>query len=225
MNDRDLASRLASIAADLAQLAADLAVPCPEVSAPPLAPLPAPLPTVPVVPVVQPSTNARFLACVGIVLGHEGGYVNHPDDPGGATNMGITQATLAAYRGRDVSVADVQRLALAEARAIYETRYWLPNRCDHMEPGVDLAVFDFAVNSGGAIKAIQKMLGVKVDGGVGAETLGAMAQYEASDLIVRISQTRMTYLRGLKVFETFGNGLTARVDHTRQVALAMAGSK
>lgn len=74
--------------------------------------------------------------------------MNHPRDPGGATNWGITLATLAAHRGRAVGVEGVRALSRDEARAIYRKKYWQPIRGDAIPAGIDLATMDPAVNSG-----------------------------------------------------------------------------
>ena len=107
------------------------------------------------------------------VLKFEGGYVNHPLDPGGATNLGITRATLARFRGRRVSKSDVRALTLEEAGQIYRAQYWDACHCSNLPPGLDLAVFDCAVNQGvrRARKILQRALGVKADGLIGSVTL------------------------------------------------------
>lgn len=89
-----------------------------------------------------------FAACLSETLAHEGGYVDHPKDPGGATNMGITQAALSDWRDRPVSRFEVRTLTRVEADAIYRARYWNAVRGDDLPPGLDLVAFDGAVNSG-----------------------------------------------------------------------------
>ena len=82
------------------------------------------------------------------VLKWEGGYVNHPKDPGGATNMGITQKTLQGWRGAPVTAEDMKALTHKEAEAIYKARYWAACQCEALEFPVALMVFDAAVNHG-----------------------------------------------------------------------------
>lgn len=105
------------------------------------------------------------------VLEYEGGFVNHPRDPGGATNMGITRRTLAAWRGHPVSVQDVRDLTKSEAMAIYKAHYWDAVQGDRLPRGLDYAVYDYAVNSGPgrAARDLQRCLGVTVDGIIGAQ--------------------------------------------------------
>ena len=106
----------------------------------------------------------RFETCLAHVLRHEGGYVDHPSDPGGATNMGITRKTLAHWRNvspwTDLPKLEVQKLTHGEAGLIYRALYWNACRAGDLPDGVDLAVFDFAVNSGPdrAVRTLQARL-------------------------------------------------------------------
>ncbi|TPG53290.1 hypothetical protein EAH89_17385 [Roseomonas nepalensis] len=167
------------------------------------------------------STSARFAACLPVILANEGGFADNPKDPGGATNRGITHRTLSAWRGTPVTTEDVRELTVEEASAIYQAQYWLVNRCDQMAAGVDLCVFDFAVNSGRAVKVIQEALGVKADGAVGPVTLAALAAPAPAEAIARICAARMAYLQTLDGWDDFGRSWTRRVDGVRQKALAM----
>lgn len=163
----------------------------------------------------------RFALCLAEVLPHEGGYVDHPDDPGGATNLGVTHATLAAWRGKPVTKDDVRNITKAEAAAIYRARYWNAVKGDSLPPGVDLAVFDFAVNSGPvrAAKALQAVLGVPPDGAIGAATLAALAKAPRVTTIIDLCDARMRFLRGLRTFPTFGKGWTRRVNSIEAAAI------
>jgi hypothetical protein len=175
------------------------------------------------IPAIPPPD--RFDLCVEITLAEEGAYSNHPDDPGGATQMGITQATLAAYRGRPVTVAEVKALTRKEALAIYKANYWTPIRCGDLPPGVDLCVFDFGVNAGPgrSAKMLQAAAFVTADGNVGPVTLKAVNSIPAKTMIARLADRRLTYYRGLGTFTTFGRGWTARVERVTAEALRMAG--
>ncbi len=97
--------------------------------------------------------SATFERALDLVLSFEGGFVHDPRDPGGATNLGVTQATLARACGRPVSIDEVRALTRAEAGAIYRRLYWTAIRGDALPAGLDLAVFDCAVNSGPARRA------------------------------------------------------------------------
>lgn len=180
------------------------------------------IPPVPKVTAVEPS--ARFARCVAEVLKHEGGFVHHPRDPGGATNRGITLATLADWRGREVTPADVQAMTEAEAREIYRARYWNAVQGDHLPAGVDLAVFDLAVNSGvgRAARMLQQQLGVTVDGAIGPRTLAAVGRVNASRLTGDLCRARLAFLRGLSTWDVFGKGWERRVADVQRAALEMA---
>jgi len=173
-------------------------------------------------------TDTRFDVCLSEVLRHEGGYVDHPADPGGATNMGITRKTLARWRGVspwwNLPKTAVQALDRNEAARIYRAGYWDLCRAGAMPPGVDLAVFDYAVNSGPgrAIRSLQKVLGVATDGLVGPVTLGAAARSGAAQTINALCDQRLGFLKALSHFPLFGRGWTSRVQTVRAAALAAA---
>lgn len=157
---------------------------------------------------------------------HEGGYADHPSDPGGATNHGITRATLAAWRGRAVSKAEVRALTRAEAAAIYRARYWDAVKADLLPAGIDYAVFDAAVNSGPAraAKWLQAAVRVPQDGIVGPVTLAAArtAAADAARTIGDICAIRLAFLRALSTWPVFGRGWERRVGDVKTEALAMA---
>lgn len=154
----------------------------------------------------------------------EGGYVDHPKDPGGATNKGITIRTLSAWRGRPVSKGEVKNLSSEEASAIYRAQYWDKISGDKLPAGLDYALFDFAINSGvsRAAKFIQRIVGVKQDGIIGAQTLAAIGRYETLSLINRLCDERLAWLKGLSTWSTFGRGWARRVEHVRETARSFA---
>jgi len=166
----------------------------------------------------------RFAACLPLILAHEGGYVDHPKDPGGATNLGITLDTLSAHRGRKVTKDDVKALTVAEAGAIYQKNYWHAACCDQLPPGVDYMIFDLAVNSGvgRARKYLQRAAGVADDGIIGPATLAAVKARKPLQLIDSISGLRDAFYRGLKEFPTFGRGWLRRLSEVTAKAREMA---
>src|SRR4051812_11102978 len=135
-----------------------------------------------------------FDACLTFTLAQEGGYVDDPADPGGATNMGVTLAT---YRHWDhdpaLGPAEVRAMTRQTAAAIYRTLYWNALRRDSLPAGVDLSAFDFGVNAGtrrGA-ELLQEALGFppdQVDGCVGPETLRAGLTADAATLIEGLAE-------------------------------------
>ena len=181
----------------------------------------------------DPTAMERFARCLDVVLAQEGGYADHPADPGGATNMGITRKTLARWR----EVAPwwalpkdaVRALDRDEAARIYEAEYWRAVRGDELPAGLDLALFDYAVNSGPAraAKALQAILEVAADGVIGPLTLGALRARIAAEgvaaIIVALCGGRLDFLQRLASFTMFGRGWTRRVAAIRAAALAMAG--
>lgn len=179
--------------------------------------------------------KTRFELCLDTVLRFEGGYADHPSDPGGATNMGITRKTLARWRAVSpwwaLPKSEVQSLKLPEAARIYKSGYWDRSNAGKLPPGLDLALFDFAVNSGPdrAIRTLQGQLNVVQDGQIGPVTLGAIktaiALKGAAGLIDALCDKRLGFLTRLAIFAVFGAGWTARVAAIRKAALAMAGTQ
>lgn len=166
---------------------------------------------------------SNFDLALKYVLKHEGGYVNHPKDPGGATNKGITQRTFDAYTGGGVDVRDITDKQVAD---IYKRQYWDAVKGDDLPSGVDYAVFDFAVNSGPAraAKFLQREVGVSDDGFVGMETLGAVNGKSAVSIIDGVCSKRLSWLRGLSTWSTFGKGWQRRVEEVSANAQAMVGA-
>ena len=160
---------------------------------------------------------SNFKPSLSLVLAHEGGFVNHPKDPGGATNKGVTQAVYDAYRRyHGLKVQSVRHITPAEVAEIYAKNYWRLVRGDSLPCGFDYAVFDFAVNSGvsRATKYMQKLVGVEPDGVIGVITLAAVEAYARRDeekLIAQYCANRVLFLRSLSTFPTFGKGWMRRV--------------
>ena len=139
----------------------------------------------------------------------EGGYVDHPLDPGRKTNFGITESVAReeGYKG------DMRQLPLDLAKRIYKTRYWDKVRADELPPSIRYAVFDAAVNSGvrQSILWLQRAAGVSDDGVIGPKTLTAVHALNADALRMRILAQRLRFLTNLNTFGTFGRGWTRRV--------------
>lgn len=129
-----------------------------------------------------------FEKAISFVLAHEGGYVNHPEDPGEETNFGISKR---AYRSLDIKALTIER-----AKEIYKKDYWEKAHCDELAWPLNLAMLDFAVNSGAssALKLLQKVAGVKVDGRFGPKTFAAINMYEPKELAKRLVLTRVDFL-------------------------------
>lgn len=180
----------------------------------------------------QPKTS-RFGACFDVVIGKEGGFVDDPRDPGGATNYGVTIGTLRAWRSDDgkagndtVTVDDVRRLSIEEARDIYRARYWNVMRCDELPAGLDLMTFDFGVNAGPsrAARLLQKAVAAEQDGSIGPRTIAAARAGSAREAISAMADARIEYYKGLDGWAVYGNGWTNRTKSVETAALAMATS-
>lgn len=158
------------------------------------------------------------------VFAEEGGFVDHPKDPGGATNMGITIGTLSGYLGRKATVADVKNLSRVTAAKIYRVNYWDKIHGEELPAGVDYAVLDFAVNSGPAraAKFLQKIVGVNADGIIGVQTIRAVNAMDPIKIINALCDNRLAWLKGLKAWPNFGKGWGARVARVRKKAIEYA---
>ena len=165
----------------------------------------------------------HFDECLAFTLRAEGGFSDHAADPGGATNMGITRATLAAVRGHAVSKADVRALTRVEAADIYRALYWKAVRGDELPGGVDAVVFDYAVNSGpkAAIRTLQGALGFKQDGVLTRRCVLAAQGADYAGLVRSLCAARMNFLKRLSTWLVFRRGWTARMEALEKVALAM----
>ena len=167
-----------------------------------------------------------FETALEIILAHEGGYVNHPNDKGGPTKQGITQRVYDAFRAvMELPLRTVRHITISEVELIYRRQYWDAIRGDELPAGIDLAVFDYAVNSGvsrGA-KELQRVLKVKVDGHIGMVTIAAAKAADPAAVVKAICDRRLAFLKGLrKLWPTFGRGWTARVKKTCSTSLKMA---
>jgi lysozyme family protein len=169
--------------------------------------------------------QSNFELCLKKMLAHEGGYVNHPQDPGGMTNLGVTKRVWEEWVGHDVDEKQMRALTPETVAPLYKRKYWDAVRADDLVAGVDYCVFDVAVNSGPgrAVKFLQSSVGVTADGGFGPATLAAVKNAEADPkrLIELYSAKRLEFLQSLKTFETFGKGWSRRVAEVKQAALEM----
>lgn len=170
--------------------------------------------------------ESNFDACLKEVLKHEGGYVDHPADPGGATNRGVTKKAWEEYVGHEVSKDDIKALTVEDVTPFYRERYWDVCKCDRLHAGLDYVVFDIAVNSGTgrAAKFLQGAVGVVADGRIGPVTLMSVdnSTLSAAELIDIICNRRVMFWKSLPTFTTFGRGWLRRGEEVRKKALEMA---
>ena len=167
--------------------------------------------------------NTNFDACLAHLLKHEGGFSAHPQDPGGVTNLGVTQAVWEDWTDRAVNEAEMRALTPEKVKPLYKELYWDRVKGDKLPAGVDYCVFDAAVNSGvrRASQWLQISLGVTADGSIGPQTL-AMTLATSPDTIIRnYCAQRLKFLEGLSTWPTFGGGWGRRVAEVKATALSM----
>lgn len=169
----------------------------------------------------------NFGDALALILTYEGGYVDNPRDPGGPTNLGVTQETLCRWRGHPVSPADVKALTRADVAPIYGKRFWATVACDDLPSGVDLIVFDASVNHGPvrAGRFLQAAVGAVVDGQVGPKTVDLVKQHPAAETVKRFKAARGAFYRSLSTFDTFGRGWMRRLDNVAETASAWVGRR
>ena len=165
--------------------------------------------------------KSNYDKCLKTILHHEGGYVNHPKDPGGETNLGVTKRVYQEHGG----TKDMKDLLVEDVAPIYKKGYWDRMKGDDLPGGLDLCVFDFGVNAGPgrAAKFLQSMIGTTVDGGIGPNTLAKVEEYVREngehETVKKYQEMRQKYYEQLSTFATFGKGWTRRVEETTKLAL------
>lgn len=142
------------------------------------------------------------------LVGHEGGYVNNPRDPGGETKYGVSKRS---YPGEDI-----KGMTLERAREIYRRDYWGPAGCDAVPDGIKFDLFDMAVNSGikPAVRTLQRAAGIKeaeVDGVLGPRTLAAVQAQLTVRLSARFNGARLAFMTDLTVWPAFSRGWAKRI--------------
>ena len=158
-----------------------------------------------------------------LMLKSEGGFANHPSDPGGMTNLGVTKATWENWIGRQSDEAEMRGLTPERVEPMYRKKFWDAVRGDELPAGISYLCFDFAVNAGAgrSIKTLQSAVGVTPDGGFGPITMAAVQAVDPVELIERFSQAKEDFYRSLNTFSVFGKGWLNRVADVKQKALEM----
>jgi lysozyme family protein len=151
--------------------------------------------------------KSNFEISLKHVLKHEGGYVDHPRDPGGATNLGVTIKTLSRWLKRPASKAEVRALTVGSVTPIYRAWYWDEVKADMLPLGVDVSVFDAAVNSS-PVRA--------------KRWLDAALRSSAVDTIKAYAKRRLSFLQALRTWQTFGRGWSRRVAEVEAFSLRLA---
>ena len=166
--------------------------------------------------------QGNFQDCLDLVLKSEGGWVNHPSDPGGETNLGVTKRVWEEYVGHPVE--SLKKLTKEDVAPLYEQKYWRPCYGEVLPRGLDFVVFSMGINAGTgrSIKLLQQSIGCVPDGVIGPKTRGLISDSNSATLIAKFSEARREYYRSLKNFPIFGKGWLNRVDHEETEALNMA---
>jgi len=162
--------------------------------------------------------KTSYDACLTRLLKDEGGYSNHPSDPGGPTNFGITIEDYRMYCNPSATADDVRHMDIADAKNIYRTKYWGKMRCDDLPPGVDYAIFDYGVNSGvgRAGKVLRRLIGLPDNTSViNDDVIRAVKKREPLQLADAINDERINFLQHLKTWNVFGRGWGRRVAGVR----------
>lgn len=141
------------------------------------------------------------------LIGNEGGYVDNPDDPGGATMYGVTERVARAH-GYAGAMPD---LPLDFAKQIAKAEYWDPYQCDQFDPHIGFQVLDAAYNGGHPAQWLQQAAGVAADGVIGAQTIQAVRTADPLKIIMRFDAYRLQYLGNLGGWPTFGHGWANRI--------------
>jgi len=169
--------------------------------------------------------RSTYDVCLPLLLAHEGGYSNHPSDPGGPTNFGITIGDYRKYVKADATAADVRAMRLDDTKAIYREKYWNAQRCDELPAGVDYAIFDYGVNSGigRSGRVLRRVLKLPDDlNTVTDAVIAAAYSADAGTLITAICDERLRFLKLLRTWPVFGAGWGRRVSEVKSAALTMA---
>ena len=165
----------------------------------------------------------NFNEALKAILKHEGGYVNHPKDPGGRTNLGVTQKVWEEWVGHPVGEKEMRALTPDTVAPMYKKKYWDAVKADELPTGLDYLMFDFAINAGPgrAAKTMQKAIGTTPDGAIGPKTMAALKAADPTDLIAKFSMEKELFYKALPTFATFGKGWLRRVDEAKSHAVTM----
>jgi lysozyme family protein len=167
----------------------------------------------------------NFDKSLGLVLKSEGNYVNNSQDPGGVTNLGVTQRVLEEWLGHAVDDKTMRNLTPEQVAPLYKAKYWMACYAPQLKIGVDYMLFDAAVNMGPgrAVKLLQECLGCVPDGTIGPRTIQLIDQKKPEDIVDLYSKRKTSFYESLPTFSTFGKGWLKRVEDVKFNALKMIG--
>lgn len=171
--------------------------------------------------------SENFPEALRLVLKHEGGWSDHPSDPGGATMKGVTLANFRRFVKPSATKADLRKITDAQIAVVYRRHYWDVVLGAELPSGVDYAVFDFAVNSGPsrAAKYLQAIVGTVQDGKIGPATMKAVRARKPEYLVSALCSARLAFVKRLNTWPVFGKGWGRRIADVQTVALRMAAKR
>jgi lysozyme family protein len=170
-------------------------------------------------------SKSTYDAALTRLFQHEGRYTNHPSDPGGPTNFGITIFDYRKYVKPGATAADIKAMRVEEAKSIYRAKYWDSQLCDDLEPGVDYCIFDYGVNSGigRSGRVLRRILGLPDNTSqITPAVVAAANARKAADLVDDLCSERLRFLHALKTWPVFGKGWGRRVAEVRAFAESIA---
>ena len=149
---------------------------------------------------------------------HEGGYVNHPNDPGGETIWGVTKRVAQAHG----YYGDMRKLPKSTAKAITEKSYYKAVKGDQLDRLSAWQLTDAAYNHGNrqAVKFLQRAVGASADGLIGPRTLEAVAAMDKNDVVLLFNAERIDFYTGLRGWVSFGKGWARRIVGNLRYAAA-----
>lgn len=165
--------------------------------------------------------KSNFEKALELTLLFEGKWSDHPEDPGGKTMKGVTQRVYDKFRAqKGIGPQSFKFINDYELRDIYKVQYWDQIAGYMLPSGVDVAVFDYAVNSGPtrATRALQSICAVRLDGSMGLATITAARQLDPEEVVEKLCDERLAFMRKLATWKVFGRGWTRRVTAVRVAA-------
>ena len=165
----------------------------------------------------------NFDECLAHVLESEGGYVNNPQDPGGETNLGVTKRVWQDWVKRELHDDEMRHLTPEMVGPLYRQKYWDAIQGDVLPSGLDLCLFDSAVNVGvsRAVRFVQRSVGAVEDGEMGPQSLDLVKAKNTTVLIADVCAQREMHYKSLPTFGTFGKGWMARLDRVEDESRGM----
>ena len=149
------------------------------------------------------------------ILSWEGGFVNDPRDPGGATNKGVTLATFRSVFGKDKTVKDLKKITDSQWMTIFKTKFWDRYKADSIkDEWITYLLVDWLWTSGpgNAIERVQKFLGLKIDGIVGNVTINKINSYNGKELFTKLWHLRENFIKTRAQYLIYGKGWLRRLN-------------